>query len=107
MTSDNTASLIVALKGSSNIENDGRIIRFGNTADLNIIHKLIAEKLSILGRIDDIVLFDDKDEELVEVDQIKKQQVVYVDLKQHITSAIPGPTGLPFVGALYELLPDM
>lgn len=107
MKTDNTTSLIVVLKGSKNVEEDGRIIRFGSKADMHIIQKQIAEKLSILGGLDDILLFNEKNKQLTTIEQIKEQQVVYVDMKQHITSVVPGPSGLPFVGALYELLPDL
>lgn len=107
MSTDNTTSLIVVLKGSTDVENDGRIIRFGNGANLNTIRGLVAEKLSIAGATDDIQLLNEKDEILGGIDALKNQQVVYVDLKQHIKDVIPGPACLPFVGSLYEMLPNM
>jgi cytochrome P450/NADPH-cytochrome P450 reductase len=107
MSTDNTTSLIVVLKGSTDVENDGRIIRFGNGANLDTIRGLAAEKLSIAGGIADIQLLNEKGEILGGIDALRNQQVVYVDLKQHIKDVIPGPSCLPFVGSLYEMLPNM
>ncbi|OBZ91307.1 hypothetical protein A0J61_00634 [Choanephora cucurbitarum] len=107
MTTDNTTSLIVAFKGVTDIERDGRIIRFGNGANLDTIRGLIAEKLSIAGGIADIQLLDSNGELIETVDAARDQQVVYVDHKQKIKDVIPGPTRLPFVGSLYEMLPNL
>lgn len=107
MSKDNTTSLIVVLKGSKDVENDGRIIRFGTGANLDTVRGLVAEKLSIAGNPSDIQLLNDKDELLGGIDALRNQQVVYVDVKQHIKDVIPGPSNLPFVGALYEMLPNM
>ncbi|CAO3620404.1 unnamed protein product [Mucor fragilis] len=107
MSKDNTTSLIVVLKGSKDVENDGRIIRFGNGANLETVRGLAAEKLSIAGNPSDIQLLNDKDELLGGIDALRNQQVVYVDVKEHIKDVIPGPASLPFVGALYEMLPNI
>jgi cytochrome P450/NADPH-cytochrome P450 reductase len=107
MPTDNTTSLIVAFKGTADVETNGHIIRYRNNVTYDFLRKQIADKLSILGGSQDIQTFSEKDELLTDIDQIKNQKVVYVDLKQHIITQIPGPRGLPFVGALYELLPDM
>lgn len=107
MSADNTTSLIVALKGTSNIEKDGRIIRFGSGANLDTIRGLAAEKLGIAGGYTDIQLLNENGNLLAGIDAAKDQQVVYIGLKQQIKDIIPGPANLPFVGSLYELLPNM
>lgn len=107
MLTDNTTSLIVVLKGSTDIEKDGRIIRFGNGANLDTVRSLAAEKLGIAGGYADIQLLNDQGETLTGIDAVKNQQIVLIDLKQQIKDVIPGPANLPFVGSLYELLPNM
>lgn len=107
MITDNTTSLIVVLKGSVNLEKDGHIIRFGNGANLDTVRSLAAEKLSIAGGHSDIQLLNKKGEILTEIDAVRDQQVIFIDMKQQIKDVIPGPANLPFVGSLYELLPNM
>lgn len=107
MSSDNTTSLIVVLKGASDIETQGKIIRFGNGANLDTVRGLAAEKLSITGNPADIQLLNEKGELLSGIDAARDQQVVYIDVKQQIKDVIPGPASLPFVGSLYEMLPNM
>lgn len=107
MSTDNTTSLIVVLKGSTDVEKDGRIIRFGNGANLDTVRGLAAEKLSIAGGYADIQLLNEKGELLGGIDAVRDQQVVYIDLKQTIKEVIPGPASLPFVGSLYEMLPNV
>lgn len=107
MSKDNTTSLIVVLKGSKDVEGEGRIIRFGNGANLDTVRGLVAEKLSIAGNPSDIELLNEKDELLGGIDALRNQQVVYVDVKDHIKNVIPGPSSLPFVGSLYEMLPNI
>ncbi|KAI8377698.1 cytochrome P450, partial [Radiomyces spectabilis] len=106
MTSQ-TISLIVALKGAENLEDEGRIIRFGTGANLDTIRGLVAEKLSIVGALDDILLLDSHDRLLDGIGELSQQQVVYVDVRNHIKEIIPGPAKLPFVGNLYDLLPNI
>ncbi|KAI9355273.1 cytochrome P450 [Pilaira anomala] len=107
MIADDTTSLIVVLKGSANLEKDGHIIRFGNGANLDTVRSLAAEKLSIAGGHSDIQLLNKKGEILTEIDAVRDQQVVFIDMKQQIKDVIPGPANLPFVGSLYELLPNI
>lgn len=107
MSSDNTVSLIVALKGTKDIEKEGRIIRFGHGANLDTIRGLAAERLGIAAGYGYIQLLDTKGKLLGGIDDIKSQQVVYVDLRTQIKDVIPGPVSLPFVGSLYEMLPNL
>ncbi|KAI9300169.1 hypothetical protein BJ944DRAFT_244450, partial [Cunninghamella echinulata] len=55
-----TTSLIVALKGASDIEKEGHIIRFGNGANLDTVRGLAAEKLAINGNTQELILLDGK-----------------------------------------------
>lgn len=107
MSTDNTTSLIVVLRNTSDVEKDGRIIRFGNGANLDTIRSLAAEKLAITGGYANIQLFNSNGELLGGIDDLRQQQVVYVDIKELIRETVPGPTKLPFVGSLYEMLPNM
>jgi cytochrome P450/NADPH-cytochrome P450 reductase len=107
MERNSTFSLIVVLKGSNCIEEDGRIIRFGSNANTNAIRTMAAEKLDLLVPEDDIVLETATGVLLTEVEMVRLQQVVYVRLNQEIIEVIPGPRGLPVVGNLYEMMPDM
>lgn len=105
--SDNTVSLIVALKGCNDIEKEGRIIRFGHGANLDTIRGLAAERLGIASGHEDIQLLNEQGKILGGIDDVKSQQVVYIDLKSQVKDVIPGPACLPFVGSLYEMLPNL
>ncbi|ORE06120.1 cytochrome P450 [Rhizopus microsporus var. microsporus] len=107
MSTDNTTSLIIALRGAQDIETEGRIIRFGNGANLDTVRSLAAEKLSIAGGYANLQLLNAKGELLGGIDDVRNQQVVYIDIKEQIREIIPGPTKLPFVGSLYEMLPNL
>ncbi|KAG1369048.1 hypothetical protein G6F61_012665 [Rhizopus arrhizus] len=107
MSTDNTTSLIVVLRNTSDVEKDGRIIRFGNGANLDTIRSLAAEKLAITGGYANIQLFNSNGELLGGIDDLRQQQVVYIDTKELIRETVPGPTKLPFVGSLYEMLPNL
>ncbi|OBZ91248.1 hypothetical protein A0J61_00693 [Choanephora cucurbitarum] len=107
MTIDNTTSLIIVLKSTTDLERDGRFIRFSNNFNLNTIRDLIAEKLSIIGSTADIQLWNSDGKLIETLDEIKSQEVVYVDHKQKIKDIIPSPPRLPFVGNLYEMLPNL
>lgn len=108
MSIDNTTSLIVVLEGTKDIEKNGKIIRFATVgANLNTIRGLVAEKLNIIAPLEDIMLLNQNGHLLDDIDQVKNQQVLYISLKEKIKAAIPGPASLPFVGSLYELLPNM
>lgn len=109
MSEDTTTSLIVVLQGNKDIEKYGKIIVFGSGANVNTVRGLAAEKLDIPGSTaqDDIILRDGNGRILEGIDDVRKQQVVHVDVRQRIKEVIPGPRKLPFVGSLPDLLPDM
>ncbi|KAI8979229.1 cytochrome P450 [Mycotypha africana] len=96
LETDNTTSLIAVLKDSSKtIEQDGRIIRFGNGANLNTVRGLVADKLNIVAAPQDICFFTREGKLLESIDDLRSQQVVYVDLEEQIKDVIPGPPRLP------------
>ncbi|CAO3627588.1 unnamed protein product [Cunninghamella blakesleeana] len=101
-----TTSLIVALKGANDLETEGKIVRFGNGANLDTIRSLAAEKLGISGNTQELILLDGNNRVLSGIDDLRQQQVVYIDLPNKIIEVLPGPTKLPFVGNLYDLLPN-
>ncbi|KAG1472749.1 hypothetical protein G6F56_001347 [Rhizopus delemar] len=107
MATDNTTSLIVVLKNTTDIEKDGRIIRFGSGANLDTVRGLAAERLGIAGGYANLQLLNSKGDLLGGIDDLRNQQVVYVGTKELIRETIPGPTKLPFVGSLYDMLPNM
>lgn len=109
MSEDTTTSLIVVLQGSKNVEQDGRIIVFGSGANINTVRGLATEKLGIAGSTptDNVLLRDGNGRLLDGIDQVRQQQVVYVDLQDQIKDVIPGPRSLPFIGALREFMPNM
>ncbi|KAI7880495.1 cytochrome P450 [Mucor mucedo] len=102
-----TICLIVALKGCENTETDGHIIRIGNGANTNTVRSLAVEKLGICVPLADIILETSTGEALTEIDRVRAQQVVYINFPEQIKDNIPGPRGLPMVGNLYEMLPDL
>ncbi|KAI9323171.1 cytochrome P450 [Dichotomocladium elegans] len=109
MSEDTKTSLIIVLNGPTyDIERDGKIILFGSGASIDTIKHLALEKLDIASNIplSDILLRDGAGNLLERIDDIRKQQVVHVDLREHIKTVIPGPTKYPFVGSIRELLPN-
>lgn len=102
-----TISLIVALKGCENIETDGHIIRIGNGANTDTVRRLAAGKLGIYTPLVDIILETSTGEVLTEIDRVRFQQVLLINFPEQVKDVIPGPRGLPMVGNLYEMLPDL
>ncbi|KAI8580599.1 hypothetical protein K450DRAFT_299354 [Umbelopsis ramanniana AG] len=102
-----TTSLIVAIKGTDNVENDGVIVRFGTGASMDTLRSLIADKLGIATGYQDLILEDGDGKLLSGIDHVRQQQVVYVNLKDQVKlPAVPKHT-LPYFGNLYDMLPDM
>ncbi|RUP08316.1 cytochrome P450 [Jimgerdemannia flammicorona] len=101
-----TISIIVALKGQDE-ENNGAIMKFGEGASLDTLRQLAAEKLGMALPISEIVFEDANGNILSGVDAVRNQQVAYVSAAHKIKTIIPGPVPLPFVGNLFELLPDV
>lgn len=107
MSTENLTTLIVALKNANNIEKEGCIIQFGNGANLDTIRALAAEKLNITDGYANIRLLNSKGELFDGIDKVRNQQIVYVDTKTKIQETIPGPMKLPFVGNLYDMVPNL
>lgn len=101
-----SVSLIVALKGCTNVELEGHIIRIGNGANTNTVRGLAAEKLGLAVPLDEINLETSSGVILTEIEKVKLQQVVYISYKEQIKQ-VPGPRRLPMVGNLYDMLPDL
>lgn len=102
-----TICLIVALKGCKDTEADGQIIRIGNGANTDTVRSLAAEKLGLNVPLVDIVLETLTGQVLTEIDRVKAQQVVFLNYPEQIKDIIPGSRGLPMVGNLYDMLPDL
>ena len=102
-----STSLIIAIKGCKDIETDGHIIRIGNGANTNTVRSLASEKLGLAIPMEDILLETSTGEVLTEIDQVKLQQVVYINFAEQVKDVIPGPRRLPMVGNLYEMMPDL
>ncbi|KAI8886916.1 cytochrome P450 [Backusella circina FSU 941] len=107
MSINDTTTLIVALRGDKDTEKNGRIIRFGNGANLDTIRGLAAEKLDIVVDYTCIQLYNGMGELLQGIEDARNQQVVYVDMDKPISESVPGPIKLPFVGNVYDLLPNL
>ncbi|KAI7898001.1 cytochrome P450 [Cokeromyces recurvatus] len=103
---DTTISLIIVIKGSKDVETNGKIIGIGNGANTNTVRSLAAEKLGLAIPLDDIVLETPTGEVLTEIDKVKSQHVVYINVKNKIKT-IPGPPRLPMIGNFYEMMPDL
>ncbi|OBZ85113.1 hypothetical protein A0J61_06837 [Choanephora cucurbitarum] len=102
-----TTPTIIALKGSQDITSDGRIIEIDGRADLNKVRILAKEKLGISVPLEQILLQAANGTELDEVEKLKAQKVIYVDLKESIKEVFRAPNRLPMIGNLYDVLPDV
>jgi cytochrome P450/NADPH-cytochrome P450 reductase len=107
MSTNDITTLIVTLRGDNDTEKNGRIIRFGNGANLDTVRGLAAEKLDMVVDYSCVRLLNKTGDLLQSIDDVRNQQVVYVDLDKPISDGIPGPMKLPFVGNVYDLLPSM
>ncbi|KAI7883714.1 cytochrome P450 [Lichtheimia hyalospora FSU 10163] len=110
MSEKTTTSLIVVLQSSNtDVEKNGQIINFGSGASIDTVRNLAMDKLGIAKNIPlgDIILRDASGKMLDGIDQVRQQQVIYLDLKEHVKEVIPGPFKYPFVGSIRELLPNM
>jgi cytochrome P450/NADPH-cytochrome P450 reductase len=102
-----TTSLIVAIKGTDDVEKDGAIVRFGAGANMDTLRSLVAEKLGIATGYQDLILEDVNGNVLSGIDHAREQQIIYVNLKDQVKlPAVPKRT-LPYFGNLYDMLPDM
>jgi hypothetical protein len=102
-----TTSLIVAIKGTDNVEQDGAIVRLEAGASMDTLRSRIADKLAIATDKEGLILEDTNGDRLTTIEQARKQQVIFVNLDDQIKlPAVPART-LPYFGNLYELLPDM
>lgn len=101
-----TLPLIIVLKGTQNLEQDGQIIQIGNGANTNTVRGLAAEKLGLAIPLEDIILETSEGVELTEIDKVKEEKVVYIRPRDKIKD-VPGPRRLPMVGNVYEMLPDL
>lgn len=103
-----TSVIVVLERDSTDIENKGKIINFGDGASVDTVRNLAMDKLGISTiPANDVVLLDGSGKPIDTMDQMRQQQVVRVDVKEHIKDVIPGPTKYPFVGSIRELLPNM
>lgn len=103
-----TSLIVVLQRDSGDIENQGKIINFGSGASVDTVRNLAMEKLGISTiPAKDVLLLDGSGKSIDTMDQVRQQQVVRVDMKEHIKDVIPGPTKYPFVGSIRELLPNM
>ncbi|KAI8064291.1 cytochrome P450 [Gilbertella persicaria] len=102
-----TVSLIIALRDCESIEKDGHIVQIGHGANTDTVRSLAKDKLGLALPLDNIILQTSNGTILTEIEKVKLQQVVYIDLKEEIKDVIPGPMRLPMVGNLYDMMPDM
>jgi cytochrome P450/NADPH-cytochrome P450 reductase len=100
-------SLIAVLQSSANVEEDGVIIQLSSGSTLQTVRTNIAKKLGVFVPLEEIVFYSSEKTLLQDMDEIRKQQIIYVSVVGGIKPVIPGPTKYPLVGSLYELLPDM
>lgn len=106
---ENTTLIVTLKRDSQDIEENGKIISFSSDAtSMNTVCELAMEKLGIASNVPltDIVLLDSSHQPINTMDQVRQQQVVYVDLKTKIKD-VPGPPKYPFVGSIGSLLPDV
>lgn len=100
-------SLIAVLQISTNVEEDGVIIQLSSSSTLQTVRTNVAKKLGIFTPLEEILFYSSEKILLPDIDEIRKQQIVYVSVVGGIKTSIPGPTKYPLVGSIYELLPDL
>ncbi|KAI8068594.1 cytochrome P450 [Gongronella butleri] len=99
-------TLVVALKGSS--LDSSKSLHLAGDVRLDTVRQLAADALGIRGiPANDLLLYDASGHLLGGIDDVFQQQVVYVDVQGGIDDVFPGPKPLPFVGNLYDLLPNI
>lgn len=100
-------NLVVVLQISKNVEKDGVIVQFSEGSTLQTLRSIISKKLGIFVPLDEIILYDSNRTILEDMEEIHKQQTIYVSVAGGIKTHFPGPRKYPLVGSLYDLLPDL
>jgi hypothetical protein len=99
--------LIAAIKGTDNIESNNATIKFDSGASMDKVRSLVAEKLGIACGHQNLILEDGDGKLLSDIDQVRQQQVIYVNLKDQVKLPAVPKRSLPYFGNLYEMLPDL
>jgi cytochrome P450/NADPH-cytochrome P450 reductase len=100
-------SLIAAIKGTDNVESNGATIKFDNGASMDKLRSLVADNLGIASGHQDLILEDANGNVLSEIDQVRQQEVIYVNLKGQVRLPAVPKRSLPYFGNLYDMLPDL
>ncbi|CAO3680931.1 unnamed protein product [Umbelopsis ramanniana] len=100
-------SLIAAIKGTDNVESNGATITFDNGASMDKLRSLVADQLGIASGHQDLILEDANGNVLSEIDQVRQQEVIYVNLKDQVRLPAVPKRSLPYFGNLYDMLPDL
>ncbi|KAI8078481.1 cytochrome P450 [Thamnidium elegans] len=100
-------SLIAVLQTSTNVEKDGVIIQLSGGSTLQTVRTTISKKLGVFVPLDEIMLYNAEKVILEDMEEIRKQQTIYVSVVGGIKTQFPGPRKYPLIGSLYELLPDL
>ncbi|KAI8355689.1 cytochrome P450 [Blakeslea trispora] len=98
--------IIIALKGSQNISSEGCIIEIDHDADLVKVKTVAKTKLGLSVSLAQILLQEEDGTELDDMQKLRDQKVVYVDLKDSIKEVFRVPGRLPMIGNLYNMMPD-
>ncbi|KAG2211207.1 hypothetical protein INT47_006326 [Mucor saturninus] len=100
-------TLIAVLQNSANYEEDGVTIHFSTGTSIQTFRSMISKNLGVFVPLDDILMYSAENVLLKDMEEIQKQQVIYISVIGGIKTTIPGPRKLPLIGSLYELLPDI
>lgn len=100
-------TLTAVLQSSANIELDGRTIHFSTGTSIQTFRSMISKKLGVFVPLDEILIYSFENILLKDMEEIQKQEIIYISVLGGIKTTIPGPKKFPLIGSLYELLPDM
>ncbi|ORE13712.1 cytochrome P450 [Rhizopus microsporus] len=72
-----------------------------------IFRSFIAKRLGLFVPLNEILIYDLKQKELTDMESIRQQEIIYISVLGGIKDKIPGPRKLPFIGNIYDLLPNL
>ncbi|KAL4207501.1 hypothetical protein AB4K20DRAFT_1870188 [Rhizopus microsporus] len=102
-----TEITVRALLLHNKADKNGEIIEYTEDTSMPIFRSFIAKRLGLFVPLNEILIYDLKQKELTDMESIRQQEIIYISVLGGIKDKIPGPRKLPFIGNIYDLLPNL
>lgn len=102
-----TEITVRALLLHNKADKNGEIVEYTEDTSMPIFRSFIAKRLGLFVPLNEILIYDLKQKELNDMESIRQQEIIYISVLGGIKDKIPGPRKLPFIGNIYDLLPNL